>query len=844
MAKTSTAGLDTGRRRLIQRPRLTRMLDETNARIILLTAPAGYGKTTLAQQWLASRQSAWYRGTPASADVAALALGLASAAAEILPGTDSRLSERLRATNEPERETDLLAELLADDLSAWPADAWLAIDDYHFAMDAGAPERLMQRIAEASPIRLVITSRKRPVWATARRILYGEVFELEREALAMSAEEAREVLTERGEHASALVQRANGWPAVIGLAALTDIATLPEDELPAALYEYLAEEIYLQAEPAVQWGFCQLALAPTITADVARALFGEEVGTLILEHAVRLGLLNPESQGRYGLHPLLRSFLESKLRDFDTHALAPAVMRLEGLLFARHSWDDAFALIERWGDAAQIDRLIETSLEWSLTQGRLPTLERWLNAARSHGVTTAVIDLATAELAFRRGQHRKAEALALRAAKRLDRDHPLLARAYFRAGQSASLSGRVDLALTLHRRARSLAKEPSQVREALLGQLLAAVDLEHDDFDQIADALRAHGEEDPAAILRLATGELFRAIVTGGLDHANREAETALSLMSEVDDPLICSSFLHTFGRALVLGAQYDRARDIAESAIAQAERYRLNFALPHIYLTRSMVELGQRNYRRTETFLRQAASLIAETPDPHNEMNIEVVQIRLRLAKRVDSAAPSGLPGHWKAIVTRSMVGEYLGVVALARAAEGRYGAAQALAAEARKTTKSLEARSFVGWVDAIRRYDEGSRDAGNVAAQTFRTFVQAGHRDSFVSAYRVRPELLPELASKGELQPDLSRVLTAAHDFELAQTLDLSVPTEPTRADVLSRREGEVHELMISGMSNREIAQTLFISEATVKVHVRRILQKLGVRSRTEAAAKRLSS
>jgi LuxR family transcriptional regulator, maltose regulon positive regulatory protein len=350
------------------------MLDETTARIILLTAPAGYGKTTLAQQWLADRPHAWYRGTPASADVAALALGLAVSAADIIPGAADRLRERLRATNHPEEETDILAELLAEDLADWPPEAWLAIDDYQFAMDAEAAERFVERLSVLASLRLFVTSRNRPTWTTARRIVYGEIFELEREALAMSDDEAREVLAHEGENASTLVERAEGWPAVIGLAALADSFMLPEDDLPAQLYDYFAEEVYLQAEPNVRWGLCQLAIAPTITTDLAEVLFGHEAGSLALERGVRLGVLSAEGHDRYALHPLLRSFLETRVREHGANARALVVSRLEDFLLRRDDWDDAFLLIQRWGDETHIDHLIESALERLLAQGRLPTL--------------------------------------------------------------------------------------------------------------------------------------------------------------------------------------------------------------------------------------------------------------------------------------------------------------------------------------------------------------------------------------------------------------------------------------------------------------------------------------
>jgi DNA-binding NarL/FixJ family response regulator len=57
---------------------------------------------------------------------------------------------------------------------------------------------------------------------------------------------------------------------------------------------------------------------------------------------------------------------------------------------------------------------------------------------------------------------------------------------------------------------------------------------------------------------------------------------------------------------------------------------------------------------------------------------------------------------------------------------------------------------------------------------------------------------------------------------------------------ADELTQRELEVLRLIAEGKTNAEIAQSLFISVGTVKVHVERIIDKLGVSDRTQAAVR----
>ncbi|CAM2196986.1 response regulator [Paraburkholderia sp. A1RI_3L] len=71
------------------------------------------------------------------------------------------------------------------------------------------------------------------------------------------------------------------------------------------------------------------------------------------------------------------------------------------------------------------------------------------------------------------------------------------------------------------------------------------------------------------------------------------------------------------------------------------------------------------------------------------------------------------------------------------------------------------------------------------------------------------------------------------------LAQTRAAGDDAEPLRVSDLTGREGQTLALIAEGMSNKQIARELGISEGTVKVYVKNLLRKLGVRSRLELAA-----
>ncbi|MET8669736.1 response regulator transcription factor [Streptomyces tendae] len=100
---------------------------------------------------------------------------------------------------------------------------------------------------------------------------------------------------------------------------------------------------------------------------------------------------------------------------------------------------------------------------------------------------------------------------------------------------------------------------------------------------------------------------------------------------------------------------------------------------------------------------------------------------------------------------------------------------------------------------------------------------------RDDLVHAVRV------VAAGDSLLAPAVTRRLVA--DIVRRRREEVTAEVTPERLEVLTAREVETLRLLARGLSNSEIATTLFVSEHTVKTHVSKVLGKLGLRDRVQA-------
>jgi DNA-binding NarL/FixJ family response regulator len=187
-------------------------------------------------------------------------------------------------------------------------------------------------------------------------------------------------------------------------------------------------------------------------------------------------------------------------------------------------------------------------------------------------------------------------------------------------------------------------------------------------------------------------------------------------------------------------------------------------------------------------------------------------------------------------------MQAEFLAAKAACLASLGQHHAAFALADEVQQLSTYLEPQLLASWVRTICHLDLNQPDAAAEVRDVYDRSAETGALDTVVFAYRLQPRILDILASEDELRASLGSVLSRADDIERSRVPRLAPPagSSADTTATLTKREKQVFSLLAEGRTNREIAEALFISEVTAKVHVRNVLRKLGVRNRTEAALK----
>src|SRR5262249_35322399 len=267
------------------------------------------------------------------------------------------------------------------------------------------------------------------------------------------------------------------------------------------------------------------------------------------------------------------------------------------------------------------------------------------------------------------------------------------------------------------------------------------------------------------------------------------------------------------------------------------AIRLGLDFVLSHTLCLRIGAEIGRRDFEAARATLHRASPIVDKFDDGHSAANLAVLEAELHLVESLPAEGAAILASEPEEWSNPGMAGEFVGVHALASAAAGDLLAADELAERSARYSDQIEALMPRLWALGVITH----RRTGDVTSisRAFEEASRNGHLDSVVLAYRSYRPILGILAANASYRPRLKRLIHAARDYGLARPFQLGVSAPADRARLaLTPREREVLGLVQRGLSNAEIGHALWIEESTAKVHVRNILRKLGVRTRTEAA------
>lgn len=382
--------------RVLRRPRviaaLSRMMEASHGWV---AAPAGYGKTTAAVDYLSSRQGPylWCRLDEDDQDPASLyhylSLCLDPQDAAALPAFGAEYADQSQA---------FARRFFRGFFAALPAELTIVLDDVHDAESDAFHGALAILLRETPPgVRCLCLSRTLPADPLREAALTGRLRVVGAELLQFSDAEARALLEVREATAPAPVEQAGGWAAGLVLMAersagdnLWPAPSAADHGDQPELFELLGRQIFDALPSPEQDMLLKLGLLPEVTPKLAAAMVGSSDASGLLERLHRrqflVTRLEPGERPVFRLHDLLRDFLSRRLET----AFAPAdrlrlALQAAQALAADGRPAQAIDLALRYGAQDLAAELIVANAENMLDQGRRATFLDWCGRLGENG---------------------------------------------------------------------------------------------------------------------------------------------------------------------------------------------------------------------------------------------------------------------------------------------------------------------------------------------------------------------------------------------------------------------------------------------------------------------------
>ena len=390
------------RRGLVPRPRLIERLDRGIAStLMLVSAPAGFGKTTLLTEWLAAgpagpageRLVAWLSLDRGDNDPASFWTYVIAALRTVASGVGESALALLQAPRSPPLETVLTA--LLNDLGATAGDIVLVLDDYH-VVDARDVQDGMAFLLDHLPpqLHVVIAGRADPALPLARLRGRGELVEIRAAELRFTPDEAAAYLNEMmglqltARDVAALEGRTEGWIAALQLAALSmqgrdDVAGFIAGFAGDDRYvvDYLGEEVLQRQSARVQAFLLQTSILGRLSGPLCDAVTGQGGGKAMLEALDRGNLfLVPLDDRRrwYRYHQLFADVLQARLLD-EQPGQVPDLHRRASAWYQQNGEPaEAISHVLAAGDFGRAADLVELAIPAMRRSRQEATVRGWL----------------------------------------------------------------------------------------------------------------------------------------------------------------------------------------------------------------------------------------------------------------------------------------------------------------------------------------------------------------------------------------------------------------------------------------------------------------------------------